>query len=515
MKQFSRVVSVFHERDLPEQGCLLAGYAALIDAYKLVVPLPEICSAIGKKHRRYVSEHWAIFTPRHKPKDTLIGHLTFALKYEGLDLAVLHTLFSCIDPKEIAAWVRLEPTGQYSRRIWFLYEWLMGHVLDVAAATSGPFVDVLDIALQYPGRSVVSKRHRVRNNLPGVPNFCPLVRCTETLQRYQKMQLHHVAQNEIKCAPQNLVARAAAFLLLNDSRASFHIEQEDPEPWRVDRWGHELGRAGLHELNKDELVRLQAVALGENKFVTFGFRREGGFIGTHDRGMGAPIPEHISARWEDVEMLLDGLVDAYQKQKNGPIDAIVLAAMISFGFVFIHPFVDGNGRIHRYLMHLILAESGFVPQGIVFPISAVILDRIDEYRLVLEDYSRPRLACIQWRPTAQGNVEVLNQTIDLYRYFDATKQAEFLYACVHQAITKSFPEEIDYLKRYDRMKAAVKLAFAMPDKMISLVMRFLEQNNGVLSKRARSDEFKALTDDECEKIEKIYAREFLSRNRFQ
>src|SRR4029077_3841055 len=111
--------------------------------------------------------------------------------------------------------------------------------------------------------------------------------------------------------------------------------------------------------------------------------------------------------------------------------------MIAFGFVFIHPFVDGNGRIHRYLIHHVLAEHGFTPKGVVFPVSAVILERIDEYREGLEVYSRPRLPHIEWRATKDGNVEVLNDTIDLYRYFDATRQAEFLFDCVAQTIEHS------------------------------------------------------------------------------
>ncbi|HIP51694.1 MAG TPA: hypothetical protein EYG94_06355 [Campylobacterales bacterium] len=32
--------------------------------------------------------------------------------------------------------------------------------------------------------------------------------------------------------------------------------------------------------------------------------------------------------------------------------------MIAFSFVYIHPLEDGNGRIHRYLIHHVLAERG-------------------------------------------------------------------------------------------------------------------------------------------------------------
>ncbi len=99
--------------------------------------------------------------------------------------------------------------------------------------------------------------------------------------------------------------------------------------------------------------------------------------------------------------------------------------IIAFGFVFIHPFEDGNGRIHRYLFHHVLAEKEFLPRGLIFPVSVVILERIEEYRKTLEHFSKPRLGLIEWRSTEKNNVEVLNDTLDLYRYFDATKQAEF------------------------------------------------------------------------------------------
>lgn len=56
-----------------------------------------------------------MFTPRHKPDDSLLGHLTFALKHEGIDLGVLKCLFDGTEPQTIAEIVRREPTGAYSR----------------------------------------------------------------------------------------------------------------------------------------------------------------------------------------------------------------------------------------------------------------------------------------------------------------------------------------------------------------------------------------------------------------
>jgi len=108
------------------------------------------------------------------------------------------------------------------------------------------------------------------------------------------------------------------------------------------------------------------------------------------------------------------------------------AVVITVGAL--HPFEDGNGRIHRYLMHHVLARRGFNPAGLHFPVSAAILDRITEYKRVLESYSSRLLPCVQWEATPRGNVKVLNDTADFYRFFDATPHAEFLYECVRQTI---------------------------------------------------------------------------------
>jgi len=186
-----------------------------------------------------------------------------------------------------------------------------------------------------------------------------------------------------------------------------------------------------------------------------------------------------------------------------------LATILAFGFIFIHPFEDGNGRIHRYLFHHVLAENDFVSKGLIFPVSAIILERIEEYRKILEHYSKPRLNLIEWRPTDKNNVEVLNETINLYRYFDATKQAEFFFECVEETVNKTLPDEVEYLRKYDFLNEFIKNYIDMPDKLVDLLIRFLVQNGGKLSKRAREKEFKKLTDSEIQAIEQKYADVFI------
>ena len=210
---------------------------------------------------------------------------------------------------------------------------------------------------------------------------------------------------------------------------------------------------------------------------------------------------------EDLSSLIDGMI-AFDRGPAQALDAVIAAAMLAFGFVYVHPFEDGNGRIHRYLIHHVLAERGFNPPGVVFPVSAAILDRIDDYRQVLESYSRRLLPLIEWEPTPEFNVRVLNDTGDFYRYFDATPHAEFLYGCVQKTIEEDLPAETRFLQRYDDFRRQVEAFLDMPERLIDLLFRFLSQNDGHLSQRARAQEFSELTDEEAQRVETIYSQSF-------
>jgi hypothetical protein len=150
----------------------------------------------------------------------------------------------------------------------------------------------------------------------------------------------------------------------------------------------------------------------------------------------------------------------------------------------------------------------FTPQGIIFPVSAAILERISDYRKVLETYSHPILDFIQWKKTTKNNVEVLNDTLDYYRYFDATVQAEFLFECVDYTIHTIIPDEVSYLQKYDAMKGWLDDRFQMPDKTIALLIRFLDQNKGKFSQRAKEKEFADITEKEGKNIEEAYREYF-------
>ncbi|MEA2729074.1 MAG: hypothetical protein QOF70_3549 [Acetobacteraceae bacterium] len=488
-------------------GARPVGYAALAAAYRLEVPAPDALFAIGERHTMRTEGRWSILTPRYQPADTLVSHLAFALRHEAVDLGLLAALFRRPEAaRAITAWVRRQPTGRHPRRAWFLYEWLTNQRLDLPSAPKVAAADVIDPQRQFAIAGSIVSRHRVRDNLPGTPRSCPLVRRSPDLTAMLASDLAEEARAVVRRTAPDLMARAAAFLLLKDSKASYVIEGERPPQDRIQRWGQALGEAGRTALSADEFLRLQRLVIGrDTRFLRPGWRVQGGFVGARDRDTNAPLPDHVSARPEDLASLIDGLIEFAEKSEAGGLDPIVAAACLAFGFVFMHPFEDGNGRVHRWLLHHVLARRGFNPAGVNFPISAVFLERIEAYRATLEHFSRPRLPLTDWETTPDFNVRVLNDTGDLFRFFDATRQAEFLSASVLETVRNILPREIDYLRRYDMAKAGIQNFLEMPDHRFDLMLGFLRQNEGRFSKRAREGEFVALTEDEVSAVENIYA----------
>ena len=499
--------------ELVPDGARPAGYAALVSALEVQAPVRSP-SCVSEGHVRGSSReerNWRVYDKRYWPGDTLGDHLTFALKHESLDLLALKRILEKAGPKEVRAFVLSTSTGAANRRVWFFYETLTGRTLDIPDAGPGAVVNALDTKAYFTAKPVLSRRHRVRNNLLGNSRYCPLIRRTEKLEGYIKQALADKARKIVGRTGKRLLARAASFMLLNDSQASFEIEGERPPRNRLERWGKAVLQTGKNPLRMSEIVRLHRVLIEDNRLIHIGLRPEGVFLGERDHNHN-PLPEFIGARPDNLEDLMDGLIQANIRMREAGIDAVLQAVATAFGFVYIHPFQDGNGRVHRCLIHHVLAERRFTPPGMVFPVSSVMLDRIDEYQNVLHAHSSPLMNFIEWRATATRNVDVTNDTADLYRYFDCTEVAEFLYACVEHTVEHDLPEEIAYLQRHDEAMRRIMNTIEMPDRIAQDFIMFVRQNNGSLPKRRRGKEFEVLTDAEIHELETIVNDVFVSKS---
>lgn len=499
---------VFQDRSVPV-GTRLVGLSALSHDFAIAAPV-RWPSAVSEQHisgSRRREDGWTIFDKRYWPGDSFADHLIFALRHEHIDFLILKRIFDAAPQGEIETLVRAEPMGNPVRRAWYLWEALTRRTLDVEDAPSVTAVDLLDPRRYFTGKPRPSRRHRVRDNLLGTARFSPVIRRTDALEQFLNLNLAEEARETVGRTGAQLVSRAASFMLLADSRASFEIEGERPPRNRLERWGRAVLQAGRNPLALGEIIRLHGVLIEDTRFVRAGLRPDGVFLGERDH-TGDPLLEFIGARAADLDDLMADLLEANDRMRDDGVDPVLQAAATAFGFVYVHPFQDGNGRLHRCLIHHVLAERKFTPPGMVFPVSSVMLDRIDDYKSALQAHSGPFMPFIEWRPTPDRNVEVLNDTADLYRYFDCTEVAEFLYSCVRRTVESDLPREIDYLRRHDEAIQRIMDAVEMPDRIAENLVMFIRQNQGTLSKNRREGEFSKLRDDEVSLIERVVADSF-------
>ena len=478
------------------------GQMALHTLLGTAFPPPAVQSFLiyGARRTREENTHIEeLYPPEYRTDETLYANLRFAFRHEPLDLRIIHAALEAIGPDALAEWVRAEPTGAFSRRAWFLYETFNGRTLDLEPARRGNYVPVLDEKHHFVAAPINSPRHRVRDNLLGTKDLCPTLRRTQKLEKSVAAQLDREARALAAHYPPETLARAASFLYTRETRSSFAIEGEAPSQNREQRFLQALQSIALFDsTDKQALVRLQGQIV-DPRYAAADWRDIQNFVGETTRRFGEHV-HFICPRPEDVGSLMDGWMAMTRRLLTDPLDPVLTAAVTAFAFVFIHPFEDGNGRIHRFLIHYILSQRGFTPPDVIFPVSAAILRQKHQYEKTLEAFSRPIMNAIEWDFLQDSMLRVQNDTRNLYRFFDATAQAEFLYERIAETIRVDFKEELDFLEVYDAAFAAVRGIVDMPDRRASLLIRLLLQNYGRLSQSKRK-QFQELTDDEIARME--------------
>lgn len=482
------------------------GLMALIEELQLPVGPPAVRSWTRSGARKTNINNETIeeyYPPIYAPSG-IIGNLKFALRYEPVDLSVYDSLFKVLDARLLEEWIKQEPTGTYVRRAWFLYEALTGKLLKAADASRTGYINILDPKLHVTGPVRRVRRQRINNNLLGDTTYCPLIRRTDVLKRAMASGLDSEANSLVESCEPSILARAVHYLYTKETKSSFAIEGEVPSAKRTERFVAALTRAANFDTSDPQaFIKLQN-AIVDPRYAATGWRTVQGFVGEtmHD------FREHVHfvcPKPQDVDDLMNGWMRMMEVLRDAKVDPVSAAAAASFGFVFIHPFEDGNGRIHRFLVHQELASSGFTPQQILFPVSAVMMRDRKRYDEVLEGFSQSISPYIDYEMHQDGSLVVNNQTAHLYKFWDATAFAEYLYECVAETIRTDLKEEIGFLRVFDGAIRATMEIVDMPDRRASLLVRLILQNNGRLSQTKRST-FPELKDEEISAIEEAVAR---------
>lgn len=476
------------------------GQIALREQLDLKVPEPHVQSYVSSRARRTVqsTDKTEEFYPTsYYAGNTIRDHLRFTLRYEAFDLRVLAAAFENMDARVIVDWVTEEPLGVYSRRAWFLYEFFTGQHLPLPDTTNGKYVDALDNERHFTSQPSNSSRHRVRNNLLGNSDLCVSVRRTAALQAFQNLNLADTARQVVTHYDPHTLARAVTYLYTKETRSSYDIEGETPSPDRFEQFVRVLRGAHAFTPTPEALVSLQNQIV-DPRFAVSGIRENQNYVGEATR-VGEYI-HYICPKPEDVPRLMQGWhALTAQLLKDEQLDPVLAASAIAFAFVLIHPFEDGNGRIHRFLIHHALTKKEFSPPGIIFPVSASILRSKHKYDEVLESFSKPIQLYLNYTLSSDWELTVMGDSHHLYRAFDATEFVEFLYVRVQDTVERDLREELAWITTFDDVYRIITSVVDMPDKMARNLTRYFVQEGGRLSKNKRR-QFTEISDQEIEEM---------------
>ena len=140
--------------------------------------------------------------------------------------------------------------------------------------------------------------------------------------------------------------------------------------------------------------------------------------------------------------LLRGLVAFLQSERSLPI--IVQLALMHYQFEAIHPFNDGNGRVGRLLITLMLCERGVLPEPLLY-LSAFFEQNREEYYDRLLEVSR-RGAWAEWigfvaRGVAEQSRDAIERTrrlLGLWKQYRDQALTEFGSVTAGRLVDKLF-----------------------------------------------------------------------------
>jgi hypothetical protein len=481
------------------------GYAHLVDALGLRVRPPRQPASIDTSvNRRVTTKDRILFPSSVALTDTPIGHLEFALRHEGVDLGILAAALPAIGPHALVERLCENPNGEYIRRAAFLWEWLTGDELGCERQPTGRYINLFDPDRYYTAPNPVRHpRYRVQDNALGDRRFCPVLsRSVYPGQDWLPSMMLKATEWTEGYRTGGVYERAIQYLYLSETKSSFAIERETPSVDREERFVQILRRAGeTGEIDEQRLVEIQNAAVRDPFSREAGYRQRQNWL--EDASGRISFLPHPPEQLRETMMGWEAFVN---DEKRG-IDPLVKAAGASFGLVYLHPFMDGNGRLHRFIAHHVLTHSGLVPSDMVIPVSAVIMKHIPAYLAVLEAFSRPITSLWDYLRLDDGPFVREGPGPSPYRYFTIDAELTFLQEMIRQAVEQEIPAELAWLTGFDQASRLIDARFDLPQKDIARLIRMIRGNGGRLAKRKRT-QFDWIPDEVITEVESMVCDAF-------
>ena len=312
-----------------------------------------------------------------------------------------------------------------------------------------------------------------------------MVRLTDTLRSLLEKNLRARVSEAMADLDPEMLARAIDYLYLSETRSTFSIEKEIPDAHRAEKFRRLLELAGEPgQLTEEQVCNWQNSIISAY-FAEGCYRTRQNWLSRSGRLRN--IADYIPPAPEQVGPMMDGVAKLAQLGASNLIDPAIAATCAAFGLVYVHPFLDGNGRLHRFLLHHVLRQAGYTPAGVVLPLSARMLRSLEIYSQLLKSYSQPRTALLDYVLDDESQTIFIKspQPFWLYASFDATALCEFILSCIEQCVEEDLAHEIHYLQGYDQAKARLEAWLDLPQSRLNLLIQLVVQGHGELSKRKR------------------------------
>lgn len=421
------------------------------------------------------------------PAPELLQHALFAIKHEGVRLDLLLAALRRIPPAQLVALIQAAPNGVYARKLGHLWEGLHRQHLPglgdpgVAAA----YVPLFDPQTHLVGAPHRDARWRIEFNGLGDLSFCPVVRKTPALDHLLQKDILGQVQAFARTIGEAMLERALSWAYLSETEGSFAIEGETPTHDKAALFAGLLRRADEQRpLTQDYLVELQNAVISNPFDKAVQFRPDQNRL--HRDAPGAAGVTYVPPSPELAAQLMERLM-SLANHRPQQVDPLVHAAVVSFAFVFIHPFMDGNGRLSRFLMHHCLGQSGRLPPQFLLPISVAMKKHEAQYLHALTSFSKPaRALCrVGWGGDEHYTYEWADDADIWFRYMDLTACTEFALCMAEAALDTHLRQEVDFLALYDQVARFINDQYDLRSGDLSTLIVTIFQNGGVLSANRR------------------------------
>lgn len=484
----------------------LLGYAYLRDRLNLgSLPVRRVAQVRPVTRLQVMGDELAV-PGRIAPAEDIFEQVVFALKHEGTDLAQLAAFVEQLNPALLVQQLRAHPTSGYLRKLGFVWERMTGKPLqDLPGDLGGVAVPLFDPELYLTTPGYRDAKWRVDFNGLGDFEHCPSVRMTPKIQACLTDNPVGAAMAYLKGFERHTLERVLGWAYLSETRGSFALEGEELGSGKAEAFAALLRQAhSANDLTEEYLSSLQNIVLPHPLTREFNFRVKQNYLSNGAPGsVGVtyvpPPPMQLADLLTSIGALANG------KLASG-LDPLVRATLASFGFVFAHPFLDGNGRLSRFLAHYTLCQSGAVPNGYILPLSVAMKRHESEYLLALMDFSRParQLWDVRWI-TGHDFEFTFKGHPGIYRYWDATVAVEFMGRMAEETLKHDIQGEAVYLDAFDTARKIVEERYDVQDSTLTKLIRMAWANNGIVSLHRRKQFANEVIPEVFDLIEKSLA----------